>query len=1003
MTPSVSPTSKKNSHHITLQDAAGTIYGLILSPNGNAIQRRPKQSSNFVPFTQNDWSGGRGLRMATDDRSRFADSKRLNTRRPGQITLGGLETYTSGHRQVEQHMPGDFEVQASITGLTWKALTGDDQYIAYKVTASATGNRARVYFWVRRRGTPGTLSARLKDDSPGDPDTELKLVTESTTDIDDTISQLWEFTFTSVQAVTATTVYWVEISGADTDNATNYWEVGVDADRTKELTKRSADGITWEAATYDLYFRLVDDTDIAGVSFFVYKSQLYMLTRPNATSAPKLYMNGYRGVATGASQSRTALQDTTQNWDVNELAGGLLLIIDGPNSEWSIPYRTIDSNTADTITVSGRDRFGRDHVAGQTVYVVLGLDTWVEITGHGLTVLPTSIASQGNVCYFAQGDKTLMRRMREFLSGTTWTRQFAAEDNYAKLLLEFRHSVKGKMIAKANDVGTLGEPIYAQAKAEEWGRRLNYPRLINDSEATTNWTAGANCAIALETSDFITGTKALKFTMSGAPASPSWYYALPAAIVANTSNAIRFWVKSSTGVIAGALKVYLSGSATAASQIELLTVPELAGAEWTQVTLPFNNKLAGTGFVASVGFITTATSGYFLIDGIELFVNGSEVPLGNKGERITGLELYGDPEVPWVFRSGSVGSIDNGTFQPVPLREYSQVENIHNGVGHLVHDVYLYFSFLQGLEEYYRSNLDDVGPNKDEGMPADRQGYITSMAGYPDRFLYNYDAGFGGRSSIMTRKSGGHHEDYRCDVAGKRIRAIFIQILPGDMADRLWFCEGEDIAFLPMPGNTVNELTDPTYRFTHEGVLETAWIGDDQQRIFSQVKLGLENVSAALCVEWDYKLDEATAWTPATTPFTSGPVQSIALNVTGKRLKLRFRMQTNDNTETPRVTSLNVSTTERPETRFSYSMVFVYQDNGRDLLGHVENYTRAETIITQLDAWMRNQTPLTMHSESEAFDNKTVFIEPVVLGPVSNEKGEQQEKLSATLVAVEPN
>lgn len=205
MTIDVSPTTKTPSHHVSLKpaDGSGTEYGLILSPNGNAINRRPRQGSNYVPFTQNDWSGGRGLKLATDDRSRFADSKRLNTRRAGLVTLGGLETYTTGHRVVEQFMP------ANAAGLTWQALTGANRFVAYKVTipTGATGNRARIYFWVRRRGTPGTFEARLKNNNAGDPGTEAKLVQVTTSNIDDTVSMLYEFTFSSVQAVSAGQVY----------------------------------------------------------------------------------------------------------------------------------------------------------------------------------------------------------------------------------------------------------------------------------------------------------------------------------------------------------------------------------------------------------------------------------------------------------------------------------------------------------------------------------------------------------------------------------------------------------------------------------------------------------------------------------------------------------------------------------------------------------------------------------------------------------------------------
>jgi hypothetical protein len=83
-------------------------------------------------------------------------------------------------------------------------------------------------------------------------------------------------------------------------------------------------------------------------------------------------------------------------------------------------------------------------------------------------------------------------------------------------------------------------------------------------------------------------------------------------------------------------------------------------------------------------------------------------------------------------------------------------------------------------------------------------------------------------------------------------------------------------------------------------------------------------------------------------------------------------------------------------------MTFVYQDNGQDLLNRAENYSRAETLITQLDTWAASKTPLTMHSISETYDNKTVILDPTPIGPVANVTAEQQEKQSGTLTASEP-
>ena len=113
-------------------------------------------------------------------------------------------------------------------------------------------------------------------------------------------------------------------------------------------------------------------------------------------------------------------------------------------------------------------------------------------------------------------------------------------------------------------------------------------------------------------------------------------------------------------------------------------------------------------------------------------------------------------------------------------------------------------------------------------------------------------------------------------------------------------------------------------------------------------------------------------------------------------------MQTNNATETPRITSVNISTTEQPDIRYSYSMTFLYMDNGFDLLNQKENYSRAETLINKLDEWAENKTVLVMRSQSELYDNKTVFLDPLPVGTIAVVSHEQQEKQQGTLTATEP-
>jgi hypothetical protein len=1000
------PEARNPTHHIKLTDGTNELGFILRTGNRvdpRAITRRPRQNGQYSPFTQSDWGSGRGIKDAQADRSRFADSKRAITRHVGSVMLGGQETYTTGYRQAESYMPGS---------LTWQDLISANRYIAYQVTASASGNREKIYIWVRRVGTPtSTLTVELCANDTDKPGTVLKTATATTANITDTVSQLYEFTFPSVQAVTATTVYWVKVYASVNSGSANCWQVGTDAADTNNLTKVSSDNSTWGVCTYDLYFRMVDATDQLGGLFFTYKNALYFVTRPSGSTAPSLYINGDRGIATGACTS-TTVEDTTKSWTTNEWAGSVVYFVSGGGSQFSTPYRTITSNDGNTLTFSPASPQGPS--GGDTVYVILGSNKWTLVTGHGLTVLPTSVCTSGDIVYFAQGDGTKMRKMREYVSNAVWTREFAEEDNRAKFLLEWRHPTHGSVIAKVNDVGHSGLPTYAQATPEAWSRRLKFPILLNACEATTNWTVGAGAAVALDNTDFMEGSNAIKVTVSSGPANPTFYFNFGSIRTGFTrtpnikdlagQRQIRFWFKSTNTCAAGDVKIFPSVATDAASTIQDINLPALPAAEWVHITLSVNDLLAGMSLVQSLGFRTTAATGTYWIDGIELIPQGSEVLLGNPGEKITGFTTYGDPETPWIFRTRSAGSVENGVFNPIPLKEMSQAENIHNGMGNVVSNVYLYFSFLHGLERFYRNNLDDVGPNRDEGLPDTRRGFITSMQAYPGRFFYNYDV-LEGYSCIMESTSGtDHHEVYRCDTPGKRIRNLFIQVVPGDTADRLWFTEGDDIAWIPLPGNTLKEDTDDTFLHTHEAVLETGWIYGQEQdavKLFHSVKLFLENATANRKIEWDYKTDDNTAWTASSSPFTTPPVQEISLSVSAKRVKFRFRLQTNNNTETPQIRALFVSSTTRPETRYTYTMRSLLQDQPINLRGEQDTSLTADAQLTRLDGWMEANTPLTMYSLFTPFSSKSVFLEPVVTNPLNIITDESKEALEVTLNLVE--
>jgi hypothetical protein len=77
-------------------------------------------------------------------------------------------------------------------------------------------------------------------------------------------------------------------------------------------------------------------------------------------------------------------------------------------------------------------------------------------------------------------------------------------------------------------------------------------------------------------------------------------------------------------------------------------------------------------------------------------------------------------------------------------------------------------------------------------------------------------------------------------------------------------------------------------------------------------------------------------------------------------------------------------------------------DAAVDLRGQQDTAVSAATVLAQLDTWMEANTILTMSSVFSPFDGKTVFLEPVTTQPLSIILDESKEKLSASLILVEP-
>lgn len=368
----------------------------------------------------------------------------------------------------------------------------------------------------------------------------------------------------------------------------------------------------------------------------------------------------------------------------------------------------------------------------------------------------------------------------------------------------------------------------------------------------------------------------------------------------------------------------------------------------------------------------------------------------SKYVRITGMTVYPDEsgyEAVWVFKE-DLPFIVPGSGNPYPLnlQEMRTVRSEKNGRNPLVHNVYLYFPMGYGLERYYGNTIDDVGPNSGEGLPNNRRGAVNYMVGYPGKLFASIDPGSTGYACIL--ESGGWHERYRAPK-GQRIGMMSFQVTPGDLPDRMWIYQGNDLLFLPFPSDTVNELEDSNYSFAPEFSITFSRMHAglfDVMKIIRKFKLQSENLQAdpdtgdPICwVEIDYRVNQDTTWYSFDDIFLESPTQEVDFGkqpdfgLAAKRLQFRIRAYTTDNTQTPVILALIINSVLRTDVKYMYGPVqFRLMDDEHTLQGVGEkddiHFARDKRQLIEDWADASTDSMLWMEATSDLFHKKMVFL-----------------------------
>jgi len=487
----------------------------------------------------------------------------------------------------------------------------------------------------------------------------------------------------------------------------------------------------------------------------------------------------------------------------------------------------------------------------------------------------------------------------------------------------------------------------------------------------------------------------------------------PLAIGEETGYAVRFYPDKDLTAGVKLTEIYVQNDDATS-----LSIPALTANVWAYVEMaiaPNANPNPDDSKIVSIGLNVAVDNGAqtITIGKVELITEALDYfKLGN--DRINSIEAYGsERQNPWVFTESLIYEIqtqNDNTIVPMPLREITGLRSELNGMAHTVSDVYLVFNLGAYIEKYYQNNMDDIGPNKDEGLPANRIGDPSCMISYPGRIFLAIDAKTTGYSTVMLRRSGGWHEIYRAPY-GCPVRDLTVQVIPG-MSTRLWVAQESDILWLPLPTGTWNPKNDSNFRYTHESVITTGWINAgfmDVSKFWKSVKLYTENLSGtSQYIKCEYQTEDGaleSGWTAITDVFDTSPFEeqtiTASYNVTARRIRFRFKLITTSNAESPIMKASIFEALLRFPVKYSYAMTYRLEDYPEGYSGAKDMTVRAETLEAQLDTWADAPTVLTFTCPYSPYSNKKVVIEPASLKPIQLNTEEQFEKHIGTLTLLE--
>jgi hypothetical protein len=1055
----VSPTATRPTHHLAFKRRDGRKIGLVLCdgegrPLKRSINRTPLDTTSlkiyegnstygdfelpFTPIAQSDWSGGRAQEWIERDLTKYLDGQGVDTTRPNRMILGPLAHYTTGYRLGERNWPGHVTWQKLIPG-------GSRAYLARKLTPSTAYLNETVELLIRQRAAShGALPVKIRGGTTTAPTFDLWSGTIPLTATDGELSRRYQV-WTGINAagtnyarnplfasnVTDDWTYSQGGTGGSVAQSTTKWFYGV---RSAEITASSS-GYSVIRTTNGVS---VPNGSTVTISAFVYcgsdpsgnKVNISVFDSTNTQTRTTVYL----AVASQWARMTASWTNTTGSAAICHLTVANLfndsatkIYVSGAQIELASSASPmiaggLGTGYAWTGTGNNSTSTRAANSAFPMPYPSTDGAVWVEVSAP---------ANDNDDAHWQVGVKSTGGNTYQSTNGTTWTA--AGIDLY--------HS--------AMDILQAWSTIYYQYRGAQYRitqEASGAPRVwINGDRGAADSNSGALTTLVDGTKTWVVnqwaGAVAVVVGGTGALEPEPWR-----TVVSNTATALTVdtaWLithDTTTEYVIVAANSWreltghgLTGPVTSLQVVNGIVYMAQGEAIYVRRHREYNSAgtwtetdwaVEGTSYATFLQVVDDATNGKQIWRALQTgklisratatstwgtaLTFGTGIVCGDTDEKFTGLEEYVDPDndlpILYVHKEGSVWAIKSDKPQKMRVPEMAAVSAPENGRAHLAHNVYLYFSLLNGIEQYFGTTLADKGPNLDRGLPPGRAGPVVKMAGYPGRYFAAVDAGAAGQSSVLTAPATGFHE-IATFVAGKRPGGLMVQVIPGTTLNRLWYSEGMDACWLSL-GTQLDPLQDAAYEYTWEGYCMTSRMAagmQDLYKLYSTVKLITENLAEdSVWVEIDYKLDnETSAWqTISDKTFTVSPSQENEIDtwggVVGKWMMLRIRLNTSNNLITPKVISMVVEAVSRVKTRFGSGLTVRLVDGDKDFRGNIETMTKDQKLAL-LDEFADSLDPLEIECVMSPWHGLKVFIDSPRLSPLFDSEKEGIEGLVATI------